>query len=135
MLREELQKHKNEVYHNDRDILFPDYIKRWLEMQKPNIAQITYEGYSLHVKHPVAYFEAKELTLGELQPSHFEEFYNEMLTSGKVNRRTGEKSRLSVRTVREFKFIINAALNKAVANEIIPNTRALNIQPTRARSS
>lgn len=130
MLREELQKHNNEVYHNDRDILFSDYIKRWLEMQKPNIAKITYEGYSLHVKHPVAYFESRGLTLGELKPSHFEEFYNEMLTSGKVNRRTGEKSGLSVRTVWEFKFIINAALNKAVANEIIPNNPALNIRVT-----
>ncbi|MCC8101199.1 MAG: site-specific integrase [Clostridiales bacterium] len=53
-----------------------------------------------------------------------------MLTSGKGNPRTGETSGLSVRTVWEYKFIINSALNKAVANEIIPSNPALNIRVT-----
>ncbi|MCD7763119.1 MAG: tyrosine-type recombinase/integrase [Lachnospiraceae bacterium] len=130
MLREELQKYKNDLYSSDRDILFSDYLQKWLEQQRSSVSQVTFEGYSLHIRHPVAWFGERHLSLGDLKVSHFEDFYNEMLTSGKVNPRTGETSGLSVRTVREYKFIINSALNKAVANEIIPSNPALNIRVT-----
>ncbi|MCD8014442.1 MAG: hypothetical protein LUG99_14950 [Lachnospiraceae bacterium] len=54
MLREELQKYKNDLYSSDRDILFSDYLQKWLEQQRSSVSQVTFEGYSLHIKHPVA---------------------------------------------------------------------------------
>ena len=105
MLNAELQKYPTEIYMADRDMLFSDAIKKWLSSVEASVTKSTYEGYSLHCQNPVQYFAQKKLTLGQLKAKHFEEFYNEMLTRGKVNRQTGERSGLAVRTVRSYKFI------------------------------
>ena len=130
MLNAELQKYPTEIYVADRDMLFSDAIKKWLSSVEASVTKSTYEGYSLHCQNPIQYFAQKKLTLGQLTARHFEEFYNEMLTRGKVNRQTGERSGLAVRTVRSYKFIINATLNQAVAHEVIPKNPALNVKVT-----
>lgn len=56
-----------------------------------------------------------------------------MLTYGKINKKTQERSGLAIRTVRSHKFIINAALNEAVEEEIIPRNPALTIKVAHVR--
>ena len=131
MLRTELSKHQDGNYYNhDSDMLFSDWIEYWLNSIKSNVTTSTYEGYCLHSKHVIDYFKITKLRLRDLKVKHFEQFYQEMLTEGKINQKTKEKSGLSVRTVRSHKFIINAALNKAVANEILNSNPALNVKVT-----
>ena len=68
------------------------------------------------------------MTLAKLKPRHFKEYYDYMLTYGKVNKKTQERSGLAIRTVRSHKFVINAALNEAVEEEVIVRKPALTIK-------
>lgn len=131
MLRSELAKYDDcNEYNYNADMLFSDWIELWLKSIQPNIECTTYEGYLLHSKHAIEYFKSSKLKLKNLRARHFEEYYQEMLTNGKVNQKTKNCSGLAVRTVRSHKFIINAALNKAVLNEIIRSNPAQNVKVT-----
>lgn len=131
MLRIELAKYDDcNVYNYNADMLFSDWIEYWLKSIQPDVEKTTYEGYLLHSKHAIVYFKNSKLKLKDLKVRHFEEYYHEMLTHGKVNQKTKESSGLAVRTVRSHKFIINAALNKAVLNEIIRSNPAQSVKVT-----
>ena len=58
---------------------------------------------------------------------------NVYFTYGKRNQKTGELSGLAIRTVRSHKFIINAALNEAVEEEVLARNPALNIKVSNAK--
>lgn len=50
------------------DILFSEFMLRWLEVVKPTIAVTTYSSYSNMVKKVIVpYFKEKEITLTELK--------------------------------------------------------------------
>ncbi|MCC8101200.1 MAG: hypothetical protein LIP11_02735 [Clostridiales bacterium] len=74
MLREELQKYKNDLYSSDRDILFSDYLQKWLEQQRSSVSQVTFEGYSLHIRQTVEWFWERHMRLADMKLSHFEVF-------------------------------------------------------------
>lgn len=130
MLADELAKYDTNKYDSSSEMFFSDWVAHWLEGMKAEVELSTYEGYALHSRHVTEYFSAHKLKLKDLKARHFEEYYHYMLTSGKVDRVTGEKAGLAIRTVRSHKFIINAALNQAVLNEIIASNPALNIKVT-----
>lgn len=116
------------------DILFCDWIVRWLEYTKPNVRLSTYEGYEVHARHIIKYFKKKEITLKNLKPFHIEEYFNHMLIEGKTNQKTKEKSGLAVRTVRSHKFIIKSALDRAVVNELIKYNPANAVKVTNKKN-
>ena len=66
--------------------------------------------------------------MAKLKPRHFKDYYDYMLTYGKVNKKTPKRSDLAIRTVRSHKFVINAALNEAVEEEVIVRNPALTIK-------
>ena len=58
------------------DILFADYMEKWLDIIKSSVAVPTYASYSTTVKKIVApYFREKEVTLKNLTAKDIQEFY------------------------------------------------------------
>lgn len=133
MLADKIAEYPDQSYDADADTLFSDWVQMWLDSAKTYIQTSTWEGYTLNAKHIIDYFSKKKLTLAQLKPTHFKAYYTYMLTYGKKHKKTGELSGLAIRTVRSHKFIINAALNEAVEEEIINRNPALNIKVTNAR--
>lgn len=114
----------------EADMLFSDYVDQWLAWVKTDIEQSTYEGYMCSVAKISSYFREKGLKIKDIRVQDIEEFYTYMLTQEKISQKDGSKSGLSIRTVRGYKFIINAVLNKAVVNGLIKINPALNIKVT-----
>ncbi|WP_101909235.1 N-terminal phage integrase SAM-like domain-containing protein [Marasmitruncus massiliensis] len=66
-----------EVYLAKGEILFADFLKYWLESKRDKIELSTWEGYKVYTeKHTMPYFRSKGLTLTELSPRHFVDYYN-----------------------------------------------------------
>lgn len=116
------------------DMLFSQWIEKWLEYTKPNVRMSTYEGYEVHSRHIIKYFAENGITLKTLKPIHIEEYFNYMLLEGKTNKNTKEKSGLAVRTVRSHKFIIKSALDRAVVNELIKYNPANAVKVTNKKN-
>lgn len=133
MLHQELAKYTSNEFDGTAEMLFSDWVLRWLEMKKGVVELSTYENYCLSAQHIINYFSDRKLRLIDLKPHHFEEFYHEMLTEGKTDQRTKERSGLAIRTVRSQKFIINSALNDAVLHEIIQKNPAAGLNVTNKR--
>ena len=58
------------------DILFADYMEKWLDIIKSSVAVPTFASYSTTVKKIVApYFREKEVTLKNLTAKDIQEFY------------------------------------------------------------
>lgn len=128
LLRGTLAKYSDNSYDASADTLFSDWVQIWLDSARTYVEKTTWEGYRLSAKHIIAYFKQENLTLAKLKPRHFKKYYEYMLTYGKLDKKTQERSGLAIRTVRSHKFIINAALNEAVEEEIIPRNPALTIK-------
>lgn len=70
----------------DGDILFADYMEKWLEIIKSSIQKTTYSSYSNMVKGVIApYFRKRKITLGNLQASDIQDFYTEQLKRVKAS--------------------------------------------------
>lgn len=92
------------------NILFVDWMLRWLDQKKPNIVAGTYECYQLYLdKHIIPYFEPKKLTLSKLNAQHLQGYYNAKSKEGQ-----------SGCTLLKHNAIINGALKEAVCKDIIP---------------
>lgn len=95
------------------DILFSDFMLRWLEVVKPTIAVTTYSSYSNMVKSVIVpYFKAKGVTLTELKPTDIQAFYMEQLKRVKPN------------SVIHYHANIHKALKYAVKIEMIDSNPA-----------
>lgn len=110
--------------------LFSDWVREWLNNKDGTVRDSTIEGYRLHAKHVIDYFDSKETLLSQITYQDIDTYCTLMLKEGKVNRQTGAKSGLAVRTVRSHKFVINAALNKAVLYGLIKQNPAEQIKVT-----
>lgn len=115
---------EKEINSNTSDILFSDYLMRWLEKKKNKVELTTYDGYRMQIeKHILPYFEKSELKLSEIKPFHIGEFYEFEFESGK---RIGEGG-LSTRTIKLQRFIIKACLDEAVFYEFINRNPATSV--------
>ncbi len=90
------------------DMLFTDYLERWLEIAKARIKLPTYCSYAQLIKGSIApYFSAKHLTLRELEARHLQSFYTEKLKTVKPN------------TVIHYHAVIHSALKYAVKTDML----------------
>lgn len=111
-------------------MLFADWVQQWLDDLEGTIRASTLEGYQLHAQHVINYFKERDMKLSEITYQDVDSYCTLMLRQGKVHKQTGVKSGLSVRTVRSHKFIINAALNKAVLHGLISKNPAEHVKVT-----
>lgn len=90
------------------DILFVDYLKKWLEIAKSTIKPATYASYVGMVKYPIEpYFRKSRCTLGHLAAVDIQDFYTEQL------------KRVTANTVIHYHAVIHRALKYAVKIDLI----------------
>ena len=90
------------------DILFVDYMEKWLDIIKSSVAVPTFASYSTTVKKIVApYFREKEVTLKNLTAKDIQEFY------------LSELERVSPSSVIHYHANIHKALKYAVKIDLI----------------
>lgn len=105
-LKEEYQRITNR---DPNEILFSEYMVKWLDYIKNYVKSNTYRTYEMYtIKHIVPYFRDKKIKLKDLKALHLEQYLSDKHNSG-----------LSSRTVSHHKAIISNALNEAKREELI----------------
>lgn len=93
---------------NKGDILFADYMEKWLDVIKGSVAVPTFSSYSTAIKKNIApYFRKKGITLQELTANDIQEFY------------LSELKRVSASSVIHYHANIHKALKHAVKLDLI----------------
>ena len=113
---EEIRKQFQEEINSDHneEILFIDYMKKWLKMIKSSVEETTYNGYKGIVNGRLSdYFNNKKITLQNIKPKHIQDFYQYLLDDG-----------LSGNTVKHYHANIRKALQYAMKTDIIPSNPA-----------
>lgn len=110
---EEIKKQFQEEINSDNidneDILFIDYMKKWLKMISSSVEPTTLNGYKGIVNGRMTdYFQNKKITLQNIKPKHIQEFYQYLLDEG-----------LSGNTVKHYHANIRKALQYAMKTDII----------------
>lgn len=110
---------------NGEDMLFSAYIRAWLDNKKDKIELSTWEGYDMYIsKHIFPYFEDLKITLRELRPIHFVEFYDYQYRQGRCDGKGG----MSVRSIRSYSLLIKESLDQAVIEERIMKNPASSVK-------
>ena len=113
LLMEERKRYSQPTKSKDDDILFADFMERWLDVVKGSITTVTYSSYANMVKVIIApYFREKNITLKGLQAKDIQDFYQEQL------------NRVKASTVIHYHANIHKALKYAVKLELISNNPA-----------
>lgn len=104
--------------------LFCDFLKEWVELNKPKLQITTYEGYChMLEKHIYPYFKSKGLKLSKLKPIDIQRYYSDKINEG-----------LSPNTVIKHHGIIRTSLKYAVKTNLIKeNVADLVDKPKRER--
>lgn len=93
-----------------KEILFSDYMRKWLEIVKNEIEIDSYAGYSSVIEKRIApYFDMRKVTLTGLTASDIQDFYTYGLND----------LHLSGNTIRHFHANISKALRYAVRKDLI----------------
>ena len=110
MLADLLKRQHDGDYRAPERITLETYlVKRWLPAVKSQLRPSTYESYRLNIENHVVP-AIGVLPLQSLQPEDLDEFYAQLLTTGRLNGRGGA---LSVKTVRNVHGTIRKALADA----------------------
>lgn len=113
-IRKQFQEEINSDHIDNEEILFIDYMKKWLKMIKASVEETTYNGYKSIVNGRVSeYFSNKKITLQDIKPKHIQDFYQYLLDDG-----------LSGNTVKHYHANIRKALQYAMKTDIIPSNPA-----------
>ena len=95
------------------DMLFSDFMIKWLDIVKPTVAITTFASYSACVKNVIVpYFKESRISLSALKPTDIQSFYSE------------ELKRVSANSVIHYHANIHKALKYAVKVELIPSNPA-----------
>lgn len=97
----------------NKDMLFADFLAKWLQIAKSTIKLITYASYAEMLSSTVEpYFRKKNVALAELKAQDIQGFYTEQL------------ERVSANTVIHYHAIIHRALKYAVKTDLIATSPA-----------
>lgn len=97
----------------DDDILFSDFMLKWLEIQKGSVQITTYASYQGMVEHVIApYFRKRNIRLTELKATDLQDFYTKQL------------ERVTANSVIHYHANIHKALKYAVKIDLIPTNPA-----------
>ena len=113
-IRKNFQEELNSNNIDNEDILFIDYMKKWLNMIKASVEETTYIGYEGVINGRMTnYFGNSDITLQGIKPKHIQDFYQYLLNDG-----------LSGNTVKHYHANIRKALQYAMKTDIIPSNPA-----------
>lgn len=104
---------------NHEEILFSDYLLKWLDETKCNIAESTYKVYKMVIEGVIyPYFDMRKINLSDLKTYHIQEFYNYKMSHDNV----------SPNTIYHYHANIHKALQYAVKTERIKTNPADNVE-------
>ncbi len=102
------------------DILFTDFLLKWLRVAKSTVKLTTYASYEMMATRIIIpYFETLNIKLKELTTEDIQEFYNAQL------------ERVSANTVIHYHAVIHRALKYAVKIKTIQANPAVNVERPR----
>ena len=102
------------------EILFSDYMLKWLSIIKTSVAVPTYASYSQMINSAIVpYFAERKITLKELKASDIQDFYLERL------------QHVSASSVIHYHANIHKALKYAVKTDLIPSNPADKVERPR----
>ena len=102
------------------DILFTDFLLKWLRVAKSTVKLTTYASYEmLATRIIIPYFETLNIKLKELTTEDIQEFYSAQL------------ERVSANTVIHYHAVIHRALKYAVKIKTIQSNPAVNVERPR----
>lgn len=92
------------------DMLFLDWIDKWMEQKKNEIRLNTYEAYEqVYKKYIIPFYKPLKLTLQTITPQNVQDYYNKMRKAGQ-----------SANSVQKHSVIIRGALQDAMKKNLIP---------------
>jgi len=92
------------------DILFLDWIKKWMEQKKNEVRLVTFESYESYLDtHIIPFYKPHKLMLKAVNPQHIQDYYNQKKKSG-----------LSANTIKKHNAVIRGALQDAMKKNLIP---------------
>ena len=98
------------------DILFSEFVQRWLEAKRASIDEVTYQGYKTIVRaHIVPYFKPKAVKLSDLSRKDIQDYIDNKSANG----RSDGKGGLSAKSVKSHIVIIKQVLKEAVKSGYI----------------
>lgn len=118
MLRERLAEEERRSPGNKQatEILFSDYVGRWLMLTEQRVDAVTLQGYdTLAKKHVIPYFEATKISLGDINRKAIQDFLDKKAVDGRLDGKGG----LGPKSIRELKNVINQTLNEAIREEYL----------------
>lgn len=102
------------------DILFTDFLLKWLRVAKSTVKLTTYASYEMMATRIIIpYFETLNIKLKELTTEDIQEFYSAQL------------ERVSANTVIHYHAVIHRALKYAVKIKTIQSNPAVNVERPR----
>lgn len=102
------------------DILFTDFLLKWLRVAKSTVKLTTYASYEMMATRIIIpYFETLNIKLKELTTENIQEFYSAQL------------ERVSANTVIHYHAVIHRALKYAVKIKTIQSNPAVNVERPR----
>lgn len=108
-IRKKFQEEINSDNIDNEDILFIDYMKKWLKMISSSVEPTTLNGYQGVINGRMTdYFKNTKITLQNIKPKHIQEFYQYLLDDG-----------LCGNTVKHYHANIRKALQYAMKTDII----------------
>ena len=106
------------------EILFSDYMQKWLEIVKPNLAVTTYAEYRRIIERRIVpYFESRKIRLIDLKPKDIQEFYQYET----------KQRQISTNTIIHYHANIRKALQNAVKLELISSNPADKVERPKLR--
>ncbi|MCD8206555.1 MAG: site-specific integrase [Bacteroidales bacterium] len=101
----------------NKDTLFSDAVRVWLKDCEAHIDEVTVQGYTLSAKnHVLPYFDELGVSLGEVNRSILQEFFDQKHANGRKDGKGG----LKTTSLKRIKTVMYQTLDLAVREEIIP---------------
>lgn len=117
LLRETLREYEQAPKTVKSDVLFSDYIRRWLVNVQRKVDPVTYQGYEVLAKRQVLpYFDASGIKLQDVTTQVLQAYIDEKRLKGRLDGKGG----LSPASVRRHKNILSQTLNEAVKDGLLP---------------
>lgn len=127
-LTEKLRELDTGLLINTNKMKFSNYLDYWKDKTFENLEITTKEGYVQKIdKHIKPYLG--NIYIEDLKPLHIQNFYEEKLKNGRIDKKGG----LSPRTVLALHRIIHSALQQAVKWQLIIRNVAEAVEPPKAK--
>ena len=118
ILRNYLREHAVIGDSDVQNILFADFYKDWLDLQRTEVEPNTFKTYSdIAQKDIIPYFKENPIKLIDLKPAHLDTYYRFLMNDRKDA--SGRDVHLSACTVKKHQANIHKCLEYAVRNDLI----------------